>query len=97
MITYEIGDLDKRLAIMWSVPYDYVQYENWFKLSVIPSDTKADQALYEDMYYNKHRITDGEVAQASAGAHEWKTPDHVLTGVMGTSGECTLNVSIRDV
>lgn len=34
VITYQLKDRDGTLAVMWSVPYDYSLYKNWWGVKV---------------------------------------------------------------
>lgn len=98
VLTYDITGTKKRLAIMWSVPYrafSQSAYANWFKLSVIPNTTPVNAALYDDMYYNHHKLTVGNCALADNGADGWSVDGYRLEGVMGTGGICTLNLSFK--
>nr|XP_057924273.1 DELTA-sagatoxin-Srs1a-like [Doryrhamphus excisus]XP_057924274.1 DELTA-sagatoxin-Srs1a-like [Doryrhamphus excisus] len=58
VLTYEIfvphnsSPLEK-LAIMFSVPYDYNFYKNWLGVGLYPSDRDTDEKLYKEMYYDK--------------------------------------------
>ncbi|XP_022607890.1 DELTA-actitoxin-Aeq1b-like isoform X2 [Seriola dumerili] len=44
-----------RVAVMFSVPYDFNLYSSWFAVGVFGLDTHCDQHLYETMYYNTER------------------------------------------
>ena len=99
LLAYEIAGIDHRFVIMYSVPFDYGLYKNWFKLSIVPNSVPIDQALYEDMYYDYGKLTQGKAAPADAGTAIWAIQvgeqEYVLQGVMGTGGLCTLNVAIE--
>ncbi len=94
VVTYKIENTIKKLAIMWSVPFNYTSYDNWFKLAIINADMQTDKYLLYDMYYNKG-ITKGEVKKASTGSEIWQQEDYILQGIMGTGGSTTLNMSIH--
>ncbi|KAJ8277163.1 hypothetical protein GJAV_G00072120 [Gymnothorax javanicus] len=40
----------KRLAVMFSVPFDYASFENWFALGLSDINQACDQSLYDLMY-----------------------------------------------
>lgn len=94
VVTYQIENTNKKLAIMWSVPFNYTIYENWFKLAIINLDNQTDKNLLYDMYYNKG-MTKGKVKKASTGSETWQQEGYILQGIMGTGGSATLNISIR--
>lgn len=98
VVTWRLGDSEERLAVMYSVPYDYNLYKNWFKLAIIDGGVQTDKALYEDMYYDKGR-TAGKAARADAGTATWQRTLHgqtgTLTGSMESDGHCSLFVEVR--
>jgi hypothetical protein len=94
VLTYEIAGTDQKLAVMWSVPKG-IGYKNWFKLSVIKNTVPTNVALFDDMYYDLGKLTIGKCAPADGGSAAWTNGAWRLEGVMGTSGECTLNTSIE--
>lgn len=94
VVTYKIENTIKKLAIMWSVPFNYTFYENCFKLAIINADMQTDKNLLYDMYYNKG-MTKGEVKKASTGSEIWEQEDYILQGIMGTGGSTTLKMSIN--
>ncbi|KAL6478453.1 hypothetical protein MHYP_G00142880 [Metynnis hypsauchen] len=55
VLTYQIrsnaGKHVGELAIMFSVPYDYNQYENMFALGIYAPNKACDKNLYSEMYY----------------------------------------------
>ncbi len=99
VITYDFANEPNphRLAIMYSVPYDYNLYENWFKLSVIAPDVALDDSLFDDMYNNRG-ATPGEAAAAAKGTATWEVikdgRKFLLEGVLGNGGRAVLNMSI---
>ncbi|XP_028672633.1 DELTA-sagatoxin-Srs1a-like [Erpetoichthys calabaricus] len=42
---------DMKLAIMFSVPYDYNWFENWFAVGFYDLSKGCDHDLYDEMYY----------------------------------------------
>ncbi|CAL8282033.1 unnamed protein product [Merluccius merluccius] len=60
VLTYDLYHRDTKsgvdkAAIMFSVPYDYNMYKNWFAVGVYAEGTEVDEALYKDMYYAKEQ------------------------------------------
>ncbi len=58
-MTYDLfersrNDYIETLAIMFSVPWDYNLYKNWFAVGIYPKGKECDQALYKEMYYQKN-------------------------------------------
>uniref|UniRef100_A0A3Q0TC51 Actinoporin-like protein n=1 Tax=Amphilophus citrinellus TaxID=61819 RepID=A0A3Q0TC51_AMPCI len=55
VFTYDLydestGRADKKMAVMFSVPYDFNLYSNWHAVGVFDRDTKCDRHLYNKMY-----------------------------------------------
>ncbi|XP_076867078.1 DELTA-stichotoxin-Hcr4a-like [Brachyhypopomus gauderio] len=46
--SYPVGEL----AIMFSVPYDYNMYENWFALGIFNAGLSCNDDLFKKMYYD---------------------------------------------
>ncbi|XP_066507591.1 DELTA-stichotoxin-Hcr4a-like [Hoplias malabaricus] len=56
VLTYDVCTNNKsdavcRLAIMFSVPYNYTRYENWFALGIFDANRGCDESLFNLMYY----------------------------------------------
>ena len=51
VLVYVIPDLDVSLAVMFSVPFDYNLYENWWNVKAIPGKITPSEELFNDMYY----------------------------------------------
>ncbi|XP_017548769.1 bryoporin-like isoform X1 [Pygocentrus nattereri] len=57
VLTYDVADDEDCpaiccIAIMFSVPYHYTQYQNWFALGIFDASQSCDESLYNMMYYN---------------------------------------------
>ncbi|XP_051249636.1 DELTA-thalatoxin-Avl1a-like [Dicentrarchus labrax] len=55
VLTYDLHDeashrSDGKLAIMFSNPYDFNLYSNWFAVGIFDMDTKCDYSLFDEMY-----------------------------------------------
>ena len=51
VLTYYIPKLSKTLAVMFSVPFDYNLYDNWWNVKLYREKKRASQEVYEDLYY----------------------------------------------
>lgn len=40
---------------MFSVPYDYNMYKNWFAVGMYDQGKECNESLYKEMYYNKEQ------------------------------------------
>ncbi|TNN42067.1 DELTA-thalatoxin-Avl1a [Liparis tanakae] len=64
VLTYDLfkrqgGCTKEKVAIMFSVPYNYIKYENCLAIGIYADDKKCDEALYKEMYYD-HEKSDSE-------------------------------------
>ena len=50
VLTYYIPDIDKTLAVMYSVPFDYNWYSNWFDVWLYSGKRRANYNLWYQMY-----------------------------------------------
>ncbi|KAM6957063.1 actinoporin-like protein [Aplochiton taeniatus] len=71
VMTYDLfersrNDHIETLAIMFSVPWDYNLYKNWFAVGIYSKGRECDEALYKEMYYNKSQK--GFVREESTGS-----------------------------
>lgn len=87
VITYQISHTSYRLAILWSVPFDYNLYENVFNFKIVDAGTATDVNLYNDMYNGAAKATDGAYKVTDKGFK--------VKGTMGTGGQATLNISFK--
>uniref|UniRef100_UPI0037E77057 uncharacterized protein n=1 Tax=Semicossyphus pulcher TaxID=241346 RepID=UPI0037E77057 len=46
-------DYDGKMAVMFSNPYDFSSYSNWFAVGVFSMNTQCDYSLYDKMYYKE--------------------------------------------
>ena len=87
-LAYYIPDIDKTLAVMWSVPFDYNWYENWWNAKLYNGDTRANYDKYEDLYY------DADPFKAN-GWHERSLGSGLkYRGSMSSSGTATLEIHV---
>ncbi|XP_022062081.1 DELTA-stichotoxin-Hcr4a-like [Acanthochromis polyacanthus] len=100
VLTYDLFERQsnsarEKVAIMFSVPFDYNFYKNWFALGLYPKDTECDEKLYKDMYNNKE--PKAFVRQESNGSgltFEGSSLD--IKGTMSPTGRCIMKVEIWD-
>ncbi|XP_068192897.1 actinoporin-like protein [Antennarius striatus] len=60
VLTYDLFERSynahhKVLAIMFSVPWDYNLYKNWFAVGIYDKSRNTDKDLYKEMYYEKNQ------------------------------------------
>ena len=77
------------LAVLFSVPFDYNLYSNWFDAKVYEGDREANNEMYNDMYYG----------DPCKGENKWYEDkpigyDYKMTGYMSSSGSAVLDIII---
>ena len=50
-MAYYIPSIKKTLAVMFSVPFDYNSYENWWNAKLYPGNKRANYDQYYNLYY----------------------------------------------
>lgn len=73
VLMYDLSESSRRtatesLAIMFSVPWDYNLYKNWFAVGIYNKGRACDEALYKEMYYEKNQKEHGFVREEAVGS-----------------------------
>ena len=88
----EWQDVNKTLHVMYSVPYDYNLYENWWNATVVSGRQEPNADLHYNLYYG----TEGMPYPHQAGS--WATKKingFSLHGNMTTNGQATLELEVK--
>lgn len=93
VVTYET-ETGNTVAIMFSVPFDYVLYTNWWNVKIYQGKRQANYAMYRELYYRSNALK---------GNDEWRDikDKRMQFGiearcVMSSSGNATLHVHLHD-
>ena len=82
VLTYYIPHIDKTLAVMYSVPFDYNWYSNWFDVWLYSGKRRANYNLCYQMYYDNYW-------------HERNLGSRLRArGAMSNSGQATIEIHI---
>lgn len=73
---------------MWSVPYDYNLYSNWWNFEVRPGRVAASRELYQSLYYTDTAIK-GDSNHVRSSTNGWN-----FEGSMGHSGTPVLSITL---
>ncbi|KAI4874694.1 hypothetical protein NFI96_021607 [Prochilodus magdalenae] len=98
VLTYQIlrDDTDHfcELAVMFSVPYDYNFFENWFALGIYGPDIQCDYNLFKKMYYDD----DGPFTRDKGSGSVIKCAVNgvLVKGTMSASGQSIVKVELWD-
>lgn len=88
VLTYHIPQKDATLAVMWSVPFDYNLYQNWWNVKMYSGEQKANDYMYNDLYYDANPFK----------ANGWHTRNLgyglKFRGSMASSGKATLEIHV---
>ncbi|KAF7656966.1 hypothetical protein LDENG_00033580 [Lucifuga dentata] len=73
VLTYDLfersrNDYIESLAIMFSVPWDYNLYKNWFAVGIYKRGRNCDKDLFKEMYYEKSQHEHGFVRAEAIGS-----------------------------
>ncbi|XP_042337453.1 DELTA-stichotoxin-Hcr4a-like [Plectropomus leopardus] len=95
LLRYREDNAIERIAIMFSVPYDYNLYENWLALGIFNPDKECNEGLYKEMYYNKEQT--GFVREKPNGSsltYEGRNVD--IKATMSPLGRAIMKVEVWD-
>lgn len=87
VFAYYMKDVNKTIAVMFSVPFDYNLYSNWWSVKIYPGKETATHEMYESMYYN-------DPFKGDNGWHTENVDGFQVKGTMTNGGECLLQLRI---
>lgn len=102
VLTYELLEknpaaLPETLAIMFSVPYDYDFYNNWFAVGIYKAGTKCDEELYKQMYNEKNQAEHGFVREKANGSGiNYVGSNLEIRATMNPLGKAIMKVEVWD-
>lgn len=89
VVAYYVPAIHSTIAFMFSVPYDYTWYENFWNVKLYNGERRASYSMYEDMYYNANPFP-------ANGGHERDLGHNLkFEGAMANSGQPTLEIHVR--
>nr|D2YZQ3.1 RecName: Full=DELTA-thalatoxin-Avl1b; Short=DELTA-TATX-Avl1b; AltName: Full=Cytolysin Avt-II; AltName: Full=Hemolytic toxin Avt-2; Flags: Precursor [Actineria villosa]P0DL55.1 RecName: Full=DELTA-alicitoxin-Pse1a; Short=DELTA-ALTX-Pse1a; AltName: Full=Cytolysin PsTX-20A; Short=Pstx20; Short=ptx20a; Flags: Precursor [Phyllodiscus semoni]BAC45007.1 PsTX-20A [Phyllodiscus semoni]BAI70364.1 hemolytic toxin [Actineria villosa] len=78
------------LAVMFSVPFDYNLYTNWWNVKIYDGEKKADEKMYNELYNNNNPIKPSIWEKRDLGQDGLK-----LRGFMTSNGDAKLVIHIE--
>uniref|UniRef100_A0A8C9R8D7 DELTA-actitoxin-Afr1a-like n=1 Tax=Scleropages formosus TaxID=113540 RepID=A0A8C9R8D7_SCLFO len=100
VLTYDIVEEEKhvlgRLAIMFSVPYNYNHYQNFFALGIFEKDKECDESLYKHMYYDAKGRFCRSKSVGSEISYIEKLERFKVRGTMSPMGKSVMKVELWD-
>ncbi|KAK6471258.1 DELTA-stichotoxin-Hcr4a-like [Huso huso] len=95
VLTYDViknNDPVECIAMMFSVPFDYNWYKNWFAIGSFSVGKTCDHALYNRMY---HKGEDGFIRrQATDGIIEFTGKAVVIKATMSAAGRSIMKIEV---
>uniref|UniRef100_A0A8C8H0E9 Cytolysin Src-1-like n=1 Tax=Oncorhynchus tshawytscha TaxID=74940 RepID=A0A8C8H0E9_ONCTS len=100
VLTYDLFHMQsrvcsERMAIMFSVPYDYNFYKNWLGVGVFEVARACDKQLYNHMYKEKD-FSKFVRSEASGSGVEYKAQHVDLRATMSNVGKSIIKVELYD-
>ncbi|XP_034063695.1 DELTA-sagatoxin-Srs1a-like [Gymnodraco acuticeps] len=97
VVTYDLLNKDEnqaagKIAVMFSVPYDFGLYNNWYALGVFDMSTKCDYGLYQKMYYDKQTTFSRQTADGSSLTYEGG--NITIKGTMSDAYQSVIKVQV---
>ncbi|KAJ8277167.1 hypothetical protein GJAV_G00072160 [Gymnothorax javanicus] len=98
VLTYDITadrktEAVKRLAVMFSVPFDYASNENLFALGLFDVNQPCDKSLYDLMYYRSGPFTR---QNASGSEIRYQGQNYTLVGTMCPAANAVIKMELWD-
>lgn len=99
VVTYDLRnnstkECDGRMAVMFSNPYNFMSFSNWFAAGVFGMDTHCDYSLYQKMYYKAQK---GFVrSKASDFNLTYKSQSVTIRATMSNSYTPEIKVKVSD-
>nr|XP_055049288.1 uncharacterized protein LOC129434378 isoform X1 [Misgurnus anguillicaudatus]XP_055049289.1 uncharacterized protein LOC129434378 isoform X1 [Misgurnus anguillicaudatus] len=99
VLTYDLfhtknQECTERMAIMFSVPYDYNLYSNYFGIGGFKMDHECNEALYNHMYYGND--SNFIRAIADVAGITYKTSRVEIRATMSNVGKAIIKLEIHD-
>ena len=88
VLAYYIPNIHKTLAVMYSVPFDYNWYENWWNAKLYPGNQRASYDQYYNLYYDAKPFRANGWHGRSLGS------GLKVRGSMSNSGQATLEIHV---
>lgn len=102
VLTYDLlersrDDYIETLAIMFSVPWDYHLYKNWFAVGLYKKGRNCDKDLFKEMYYEKNPSAHGFAREEAVGSGINYVGDYLdIKATMSPLGNAIMKVEVWD-
>ena len=89
-MAYYIPSIDKSLAVMFSISFDYNSQQSWWNAKLYPGNESANYGQYCDLYYDANSFRANGWHQRSLGS------GLKFSGSVSNSGEATLEIHVLE-
>lgn len=102
VLTYDLmeksrNDFIEFVAIMFSIPWDYNLYKNWFAVGLYKKGRECDEGLFKEMYYEKKQQEHGFVREEATGSGINYVGNYLdIKATMGPLGKAVMKVEVWD-
>uniref|UniRef100_A0A3P8TW63 Uncharacterized protein n=2 Tax=Amphiprion percula TaxID=161767 RepID=A0A3P8TW63_AMPPE len=84
-----------KMAVMFSVPYDYNLYENWYGLGIFDKGTECNENLF-DLMYDNTIVSTFSTGKASGPSLTYKKDQVTITASMLDQAKSVIKVLVKD-
>uniref|UniRef100_A0A3Q1EUM1 Bryoporin-like n=1 Tax=Acanthochromis polyacanthus TaxID=80966 RepID=A0A3Q1EUM1_9TELE len=84
-----------KMAVMFSVPFDYSLYFNWYGLGIFDKSTECNKELFDLMYDNKI-VSTFSTGKASGPSLTYKKDQVTITASMSDQSKSVIKVLVKD-
>lgn len=100
VLTYKLFDtrdecVHGKMAVMFSVPFDYNFYQNWLAVGVICLETECDEKLFKHMYESKE-FTDFARHEADGSGLKYEGDTVDVRACMSSGGQAIIKLELYD-
>ncbi|XP_039679662.1 bryoporin-like [Perca fluviatilis] len=93
VMTYDLQDSTEKIAVMFSVPYDYSMFSNVYAVGIFDKSQKCNYDLYYKMYYDPP--TTFVRGEAKGPSLTYKGDQVTIVATMADLYETVINVEVR--
>ena len=89
VVAYYVQPIRSTIAVMFSVPFDYGLYQNWWNVKLYYGKRRADYKIYEEMYYRANPFPADGWRERNLGSN------CKVRGSTSSSGQPTLEIHVQ--